>query len=248
MRCLLQTRLHLSRRTLRAQERRVVTTHPDLNEYGLFIQDDWRVTPKFTLNLGLRYDLQDLADPAVNNPSAALAARGLNTTTPIRDGNNFAPRFGFSYAFDDKTVVRGGYGIFFGRTPAIMLGTAHSQNGIQVTGVSLNCTLVPNPCPTYPNIFAAPPRLGGVNPSLYLFTKDYAQPYIQQGRLGVERELFANTSLSVSYLYFRGVHISRTRDINLGAASADDGYRSCGSNIYCLASSGGAADSGFCEN
>jgi Carboxypeptidase regulatory-like domain/TonB dependent receptor len=191
------------------------TTNPDLNEYGLFVQDDWRVSPKLTLNLGLRYDLQDLADPTVKNPSAALAAVDLDTTTPVRDGNNIAPRFGFSYAFDDKTVLRGGYGIFFGRTPAIMLGTAHSQNGIQVTGVSLNCTLVPNPCPVYPNIFSAPPSAGGVNPSLYLFAKDYAQPYIQQGRLGVERELFANTSLSVSYLYFRGVHISRTRDINL---------------------------------
>ena len=191
-------------------------TNPDLNEYGLFVQDDWRVTPKLTLNLGLRYDLQDLADPAVRNPSASLAAVGLDTTTPIRDGNNFAPRFGFSYGFDDKTVIRGGYGIFFGRTPAIMLGTAHSQNGIQVTGVSLNCTLVPNPCPVYPNIFSAPPTAGGVNPSLYLFARDFAQPYVQQGRLGVERELFANTSLSVNYLYFRGVHIGRTRDINLG--------------------------------
>src|SRR5215213_9297797 len=191
------------------------TTNPDLNEYGLFVQDDWRVSPKLTLNLGLRYDLQDLAEPSVKNPSAALAAAGLDTATTVRDGNNVAPRFGFSYAFDEKTVVRGGYGIFFGRTPAIMLGTAHSQNGIQVTGVSLNCTLVPNPCLTYPNIFSAPPTGGGQNPSLYLFAKDYAQPYVQQARLGVERELFANTSLSVNYLYFRGVHISRTRDINL---------------------------------
>src|SRR5215211_6269511 len=193
------------------------TTNPDLNEYGFFVQDDWRVNPKFTLNLGLRYDLQDLADPTVNNPSPALAAVGLSTTTPIRDGNNFGPRFGFSYAFDDKTVLRGGYGIFFGRTPAIMLGTAHSQNGIQVTGVNLNCTLTPNPCPTYPNIFTTPPTAGGVNPSLYLFARDYAQPYVQQGRLGVERELFANTSFSINYLYFRGVHLSRTRDVNLAA-------------------------------
>src|SRR6185369_6475123 len=153
----------------------------------LFVQDDWRISPKLTLNLGLRYDLQDLADPQVNNPSAALAAIGLSTTTPVRDGNNFGPRFGFSYAFDEKTVLRGGYGIFFGRTPAIMLGTAHSQNGIQVTGVSLTCTTTPsNPCLTYPAIFTAPPSAGGVNPSL-----------------------------SVSYLYFRGVHIGRTRDINL---------------------------------
>jgi hypothetical protein len=139
----------------------------------------------------------------------------LDTTTPVRDNNNFAPRFGFSYAFDEKTVMRGGYGFFFGRTPAIMLGTAHSQNGVQVTGVNLNCATAS--CPVYPNIFSAPPSVGGVNPSLYLFADDYAQPYIQQGRLGIERELFANTSLSVSYLYFRGVHISRTRDINLGA-------------------------------
>src|SRR5215211_4058117 len=143
------------------------TTNPDMNEYGFFVQDDWRVTPNLTLNLGLRYDLQDLAEPTVFNPSAGLAANGLDTTTPIRDRNNFGPRFGFSYAFDEKTVLRGGYGIFFGRTPAIMVGTAHSQNGIQVTGVTLTCTTaVTNPCPIYPNVFSAPPSAGGVNPSL----------------------------------------------------------------------------------
>lgn len=193
------------------------TTHPDMSDYGFFAQDDWRATPNLTLNFGLRYDYQKMADPTVNNPSAALAAAGLNTTTPVRDGNNWSPRFGFSYAFDEKTVVRGGYGIFFGRTPAIMLGTAHSQNGIQVTGVTLNCTLVPNPCPTYPAIFTAPPAAGAQTPSLYLFARDYAQPYVQQGRLGIERELMANTSLSVTWMYFRGVHLSRARDINLGA-------------------------------
>ncbi|HXC71270.1 MAG TPA: TonB-dependent receptor [Pyrinomonadaceae bacterium] len=192
-------------------------THPNLNELGLFVQDDWRVNPKLTLNLGLRYDLQDLADPSVENATFQTRT-GLSTATPVRDRNNFGPRFGFSYAFDEKTVMRGGYGIFFGRTPAIMLGTAHSQNGIQVTGVNLTCTTTPsNQCLTYPNIFTAPPGAGGVNPSLYLFAADYAQPYIQQARFGVERELLANTSLSVSYLYFRGVHISRTRDINLFA-------------------------------
>ncbi len=194
-------------------------THPDMNEYSLFVQDDWRVTPKLTLNLGLRYDLQDVADPTVNNPSAALAAAGLNPTTPVRDRNNFAPRTGFSYAIDERTVVRGGYGIFFGRTPAIMVGTAHSQNGIQVTGVSLTCTTNPatNPCLTYPAIFTAPPAAGALTPSLYLFAQDYAQPYVQQARLGVERELLGNMSLAVTYLYFRGVHLSRTRDINLRA-------------------------------
>jgi outer membrane receptor protein involved in Fe transport len=196
------------------------TTNPDMSDYGFFAQDDWRATPSLTLNFGLRYDYQKMADPSVNNPSTALAANGLSTTTPVRDGNNFSPRFGFSYAFDEKTVLRGGYGIFFGRTPAIMLGTAHSQNGIQVTGVTLNCiTAIPAPCLTYPAIFTAPPA-AGPSASLYLFARDYAQPYVQQGRLGVERELMANTSLSVTWMYFRGVHLSRTRDINLGVPVA----------------------------
>lgn len=197
------------------------TTNPNLNDYGFFGQDDWRVNRKLTLNLGLRYDYQKLADPSVNNPSTALAAVGLSTTTPVRDANNFAPRFGFSYAIDEKTVVRGGYGIFFGRTTGIMLGTAHSQNGIQVTGVTLTCTTTPaNPCLTYPAIFTTAPAAGAQTPSLYLFAKDYAQPYVQQGRLGVERELVSNLSLSVTYLYFHGVHLSRTRDINLGPTVA----------------------------
>src|SRR5437660_7761961 len=196
------------------------TTKPNLSDYGFFGQDDWRVNPKLTLNLGLRYDYQKLAPPTVNNPSAALAAAGLSTTTPVRDRNNFSPRFGFSYGFNEKTVLRGGYGIFFGRTPAIMLGTAHSQNGIQVTGVTLTCTLVPNPCPTYPSNFTTAPATGAQTPSIYLFTKAYAQPYVQQCRIGFERELMRNLSLSVTYMYFRGVHLSRTRDINLGVPVA----------------------------
>ncbi len=75
---------------------------------------------------------------------------------------------------------------------------------------------------TYPNIFTAPPAAGGEKPSLYLFARDYAQPYVQQGRLGIERELFANTSLSVTYLYFRGVHLSAHARHQSRRAGADD--------------------------
>lgn len=198
------------------------TTYPDFNEYAFFAQDDWRVTNKLTLNLGVRYDIQDLSKPTVKNPSAALAAVGLDTTTAVRDANNIAPRLGFSYAFNDRTVVRGGYGIFYARTPSIMLATSFSQNGIQTTGVTLSAAQMATIGLTYPNILSAPPNIAGVtaNPSLYLFAKDYAQPYVQQGRLGVEHEFFKNFSVSATYLMFRGVHLSRTRDINLGVPVA----------------------------
>ncbi|MFN2498433.1 MAG: TonB-dependent receptor domain-containing protein, partial [Pyrinomonadaceae bacterium] len=196
------------------------TTNPDSKDFAVFFQDDIRATSKLTLNLGLRYDRQFMAAPPVRNPNAALLAAGYDTSTQPNDKNNFGPRAGFSYAWSDKTVVRGGYGFFYGRTTAIMLGTTHSNNGINILGVTLNCTAVPNPCPTYPNVLAAPPAGTGNIPNLYLFARDFQNPYVQQGRLGVEHEVTKNVAVSVTYLYFRGVHLARTRDVNLGAPVA----------------------------
>lgn len=193
------------------------TTHPNSKDFALFFQDDFHVTPNLTLNLGIRYDKQFLAAPQVQNPDPALLAAGLDTSRQPNDSNNFGPRAGFSYALNEKTVLRGGYGIFYGRTTAIMLGTAHSNNGINILGVTLTCGGSPNPCPTYPNVLSAPPGVGGQRPNLFLFAEGYSQPYVQQGRLGFEREIFHNVSLAATYLYFRGVHLSRTRDINLFA-------------------------------
>ncbi|HEX7955597.1 MAG TPA: TonB-dependent receptor, partial [Pyrinomonadaceae bacterium] len=201
------------------------TTEPDLSEYAFYAQDDVRLTPKLTLNLGVRYDYESLACPPVTNPDPLLLNNGVNTGNCPKDKNNFSPRAGFSYAFDDKTVVRGGFGLYYARTPAIVLGTAHSQNGINVTGVTISDNpLTPanevNAVLTYPNILSAPPASFVSNPSLYFFAPDYGMPYVEQGRLGFEREVARGLSLSATYLFYRGVHLTRTRDINLGAPVA----------------------------
>jgi hypothetical protein len=194
------------------------TTNPDISDYAFYVQDDWKATPKLTINAGVRYDLETLAAPPVRNPDPQLINAGLDTSTQPSDTNNIAPRFGFSYAFSDRSVLRGGYGIFYGRTTGIMLGTAHSQNAINVINVSLTQAQLTAAGLIYPNILSAPPT-GAVptRPSIYLFADDYAQPYVQQGRLGFEQELWRNMSLSVTYLFYKGVHLSRTRDINLPA-------------------------------
>ncbi|HVE57711.1 MAG TPA: TonB-dependent receptor [Pyrinomonadaceae bacterium] len=198
------------------------TTKPNNREYGFFVQDDWRVAPKVTLNLGLRYDYQTIAKPPIQNPNAALLAAGFDTGFQPKDKNNFAPRLGVSYAFNEKTVLRGGYGIFFARTTAIMTGTAHSQNGIQVVAIDINCTTAPaGTCPTYPNVFTSiPTSVAAVTPNLYLFDKNYKQPFTHQARLQFEREIFANTTFSVQYTMFRGKDLSRTRNANLSAPVA----------------------------
>jgi outer membrane receptor protein involved in Fe transport len=190
------------------------TTKPNIREFSAFIQDDWRINQKFTINAGLRYDIQKFASPKVTNPDAALLAAGLNTGEVNIDKNNFAPRLGFAWnPLDSNTlVVRGGYGVFFGRTPAIMLGTAHSQNGIQV----INLTFTGSAMPAYPTRFASIPS--GVTlaaPSIYVFAPDYVSPYTQQWSLGTEYQLFKDLSVTTTYLGVKGTHLSRTRDINL---------------------------------
>jgi outer membrane receptor protein involved in Fe transport len=195
------------------------TTHPNISEYAFYGQDDLRVNSKLTLNMGLRYDYQGMACPPIKNPDTLLGSFNIDTSTCPKDKNNFAPRFGLSYAFNERTVFRAGFGIFYNRTPAIVVGTAHSQNGIQVTGINITCATPPPgvTCPTYPTIFSAPPAASPANPNLFVFAGDYVQPYVEQGRVGFERQLSRNLSFSATYLYYHGLHLTRTRDINLQA-------------------------------
>jgi outer membrane receptor protein involved in Fe transport len=114
-------------------------TNPDVNEYAFFAQDSFRATDRLTLNYGIRYDYFAYAQPPVRNPDPALAAMNLDTSRINQDRNNFAPRFGFAYRLNRSgtAAVRGGYGMFYGRTPSIMTGTAMSQNGVQVQTYTL---------------------------------------------------------------------------------------------------------------
>ena len=86
------------------------TVHADANQYAAFLQDAWRVTPALTMDVGVRYDLQDL--------------RGSDITTAH---SNWAPRIGVAYAPGErKHVFRGAYGLFYGTTPALIPALAQA--------------------------------------------------------------------------------------------------------------------------
>ncbi len=80
------------------------------NYYSGFVQDKWKIGRRFTATIGLRYEIEDIPTRNADNPKFADP-----NDYPI-DTNNIAPRTGFAYAIDDRTVVRGGYGQFFQRT------------------------------------------------------------------------------------------------------------------------------------
>jgi hypothetical protein len=90
---------------------------------------------------------------------------------------------------------------------------------VQTTGLTLTgAAAIAARGLVYPNVLPGLPAGVAQSPDLFLFAREYQQPYVQQGRLGFEREVFANTSFSLTYLFYRGVHLSRTRDVNLPAA------------------------------
>ncbi|MCC7157582.1 MAG: TonB-dependent receptor [Bryobacterales bacterium] len=186
-------------------------TTPNILEFALFVQDSWRVTERLTLNYGYRFDQMRYAQPPVLNPDPGLAASGLRTNFINTDTNNHAPRFGFAYRLDSqgRQAIRGGYGIFYARTPSILIGTAHSQNGIQVQTYTLTSNF-----PVYPAILPAPPATART-PDIYVVDPRYVQAMTGQWNFNYEAQLGQNYGLTAGYLGVRGYHLSRTRDINL---------------------------------
>jgi outer membrane receptor protein involved in Fe transport len=193
------------------------TTHPDIQEYSGFVQDEWRLSQDVTFNAGLRYDLQKFAKPDVRNPDPQLAEHGMDTSRLNTDQNNWGPRLGVAWApVGGPYVLRAGYGLFYGRTPSIMVGTAHSNNGINVQTITFTGSQVP----TYPNILPSIPSGVAIpKPTIFIFDPDYENARVQQASTGVDYALTRNTSLAVSYLFVHGDQLPRSTDINIGPAS-----------------------------
>ncbi|MBO0857626.1 MAG: TonB-dependent receptor [Chloracidobacterium sp.] len=196
------------------------------NRYGLYVQDTWKLRPNFTLNYGLRYAIND--EP-------------FFVPTSKKD---VQPRAGFSWDpwGDGKTVIRGGAGIFTGflnnavanvttelsgmGDPGninIVLATANSNTVGLPTSFQIYQTLLKNGvigqrAITLADVSAAPlninPRPGAPLEVRFRLGPNYRNPTTYQASFGVQRDLGAGISLDLSYLYTRGLHIARNRDIN----------------------------------
>ena len=203
-------------------------SHPDVNEWTLFAQDNWRASERLTINMGIRYDLFSYRQPTTLNNNAGLLAMNLRTNVIPIDHGDVGPRFGLAYKpfNDDKTVVRSGYGIFYARTPGLLLSTAILQNGIDVLTYVLTSNL-----PAYPNALSAPPGGGLAPPSIDVTDPNFKSPRVQQWNVQVERALAANYALTIGYLGVHGAHLTRSRDINLFPAVLTQGTLSTGGPV-----------------
>lgn len=206
-------------------------TTPNLLQMAFFLQDDWRVTPCLTINYGVRWDRQSYKQPTVRN--AAALATGFNTANIPVDDLNFGPRLGFAWqpTSTGHTVVRGGAGIFFGNTPSILVGTATSNNALNVQTLTFRPTAAK---PNFPGVSGYPNNTCGApaatsncsipgtpgTSNIYVFSQQYHQPEVIQGNMQLQQQLAKDFSFTLGYIGVRGLRLQRTRDANFVSESS----------------------------
>ena len=183
------------------------------SDFGFFGEDNFKATRNLTLTVGLRYEFEQLPPPV-----ASLVVPSLPQTGVFPNNNtNFGPRVGFAYDIfgTSKTVVRGGYGMFFAR---ILNGTIY--NALTSTGspngqFTVSPTVTSAIAPVFPQVIASGSLAGA--PNSVFFDPNFKAPQIHQANLTIEQDMGWNTVFSVSYLGTWGRRLPNFDDINLPA-------------------------------
>jgi hypothetical protein len=200
------------------------------NNYGVFLQDDWKITRSLTLNYGIRYEYLGIFKEEFDRLSNFVPGMGL---VPVGgqgglsdlyqpDYNNFAPRIGFAYDVTGKgqTILRGAYGLYYD-TP--------SQDFFLLQGFASGGPSSPatNPLPNLGVFNSGPVAYGpgvpifgpaGVAPtsniSLFAVDLNLRTPYISNYNLNVQHEIRPGMAVQVGYVGSKGTKLFRLRDIN----------------------------------
>ncbi len=174
---------------------------------NLFLQDEWRVSSRLTVNAGVRYEL--ILFPTLDGDAAYPLSRSINNDT-----NNVAPRVGITWipTADQKTVVRGGYGIYYD-SPGLNLATTAAQRSTRLR--SYQVSGADSRAPMFPNLLATADPTFSVVPSINAFDADYQVTFAHNASVQVSRELMRDLSMTVGYSYWAHRNAPYIHDVNL---------------------------------
>src|SRR5262249_38910099 len=184
---------------------------------GLYAQDEWKVTPSFTLNAGLRYDLQF-----------------LDSITTDRD--NVSPRAGFAWSPGKSrgTVVRGSFGLFYDRVPLralanALLSAGNSTDLGSLRQISISLSPTQAGAPVFPNVLsAAVPLVTLVN--FTTMNRNMQNAYSEKGSFEIEKELGSKSTVSAGYQHVRGLRLIISVNQNVPACAAAGTNNGCRPN------------------
>jgi len=195
-------------------------TDNDTNhQFSAFLQDDWRVNDRLTLNLGLRYDIETFSGPSSNQPLTGNIVLGA---IPPKDTNNFAPRLGFTYDWGGKgkTIIRGGYGRYFKPLFHNIYNNALLFDGQRyVIKAIYDPDVLGQVCCGIPD------------PSFFSDSAPDVRPmsngnmgYSDQGSIGFQQEIAKDLVVNADYVYVRGQNLTRERNLNAPLDISDPNF------------------------
>ncbi len=200
--------------------------YPEQTVFGIHLQDDYRITPHLTMNMGLRYEVSSVPKEVYGRVSNLRDFLGINQTqNDLIIGNpvylnpslkNFAPRMGLAWdpTGDGKTSVRAGAGIFHDQiTAGPYLFAYHSSLPYVLVGNITTGARFPDAFFTQQQQMAGAPNMEG-------FQYKMQQPATYKYSLDVQREVITNTSVNLGFAATRGVHLLRV--LNMNARIAQD--------------------------
>ena len=185
--------------------------------YNLFLQNDWKVRPQLTLNFGIRYEYNTPPTDPTNQMSvfnlathriSQVGTSGISRSGIRSNPTSFAPRAGFSWALAPKTVLRGGYGIYYDAGMLVVNSSLYFNPPYFNIRISY---------PTEESLVALEdPFPASVIPpaSLNTLAPDLTTAYIQNWNLNFQRELGRGSVFSIAYVGAKGTHLIRSRNIN----------------------------------
>jgi hypothetical protein len=194
---------------------KVAQTNPNV---GFYAQDEWKVTPTLTLNLGLRYDLEYLKTIATNT-------------------NNVSPRGGFAWSpfASRRTVIRGSYGLFYDRIPLRPLANAllsadNTTNAGDLQQLSISLSPAQAGAPAFPAILSSAVIPAGVLFNFSTMNPHMRNAYSEQGSFEIERQLGKGATLSAGYQHVRGLHLIVSVNQNVPGCTAAGTNNGCRPN------------------
>lgn len=191
--------------------------------FGMFLQDDWRVTEKLTLNLGIRWDVDmRVRDNETMRKAFELernqSLRGVLDEEPGLDLDNVDPRFGFAYAHTPAFVIRGGAGVYHSRARMFMQALALDQ----LTSTSFVAVVTdPQRLRNYPDINAilggSPAEFAatGLRSMSNVISNNFEMPYAVNATLGFTHQFGPTLALNVDGVYSHSLHTFQKRVLNL---------------------------------
>lgn len=185
------------------------------NEIAGFLQDDWKVLPTLTLNFGMRYEYQNQPNPQIPNANFPPTRKFPSDRTDI------GPRFGFAFdpTGNGKTVIRGGYGIYYGRLENSTIYNAIINTGNPNGQLQLFLNNASAGAPLFPQTLTAAAAKPAAIPNIVYFQPDFKLPQVQEADLAVQHDIGWNTVFSVNYLLSLGRRLPTYVDTNIAPAT-----------------------------